>query len=32
MEPVEQLEQLIRELNPVQITLLLEMARALNVF
>jgi hypothetical protein len=30
MEPVEQLEQLIRELNPVQITLLLEMARAMR--
>jgi hypothetical protein len=30
MEPIEQLEQLIRELNSVQITLLLEMARAMT--
>ena len=30
MKPFEQLEQLIRELNPVQITLLLEMARAMR--
>jgi hypothetical protein len=30
MEAIEQLKQVIRELNPVQITLLLEMARAMT--
>lgn len=30
MEPLEELEHLICELNPVQITLLLEMARAMR--
>jgi Type II site-specific deoxyribonuclease len=29
MEPIEQLEQVVRDLNPVQIMLLLEMARAM---